>query len=80
MSLLEKQSARKCKALKNMVERGDYSPAYALEKLEDYFDNGKVIEKDYEELADYLETLLEEPVEEEIEEEQQEAEEPIVEE
>ena len=43
MTLLEKQSARKCKALKNLVDRGDYSPAYALEKLEEYFDKGKVI-------------------------------------
>ena len=65
MTLLEKQSARKCKALKNLVERGDYSPAYALEKLEEYFDKGKVIERDYEELAEYLEDLIDNPVEEE---------------
>lgn len=68
MTLLEKQSARKCKALKNLVDRGDYSPAYALEKLEEYFDKGKVIEKDYEELAEYLEDLIDNPVEE-VEEE-----------
>lgn len=77
MTLLEKQSARKCKALKNLVDRGDYSPAYALEKLEEYFDKGKVIEKDYEELAEYLEDLIDNPVEE-VEEEI--VEEPIVEE
>lgn len=65
MTLLEKQSARKCKALKNLVERGDYSPAYALEKLEEYFDKGKVIERDYEELAEYLEDLIDNPVVEE---------------
>ena len=70
MTLLEKQSARKCKALKNMVERGDYSPSYALEKLEDYFDKGKVIESDYEPLAEYLEDLIDNPVEEEIVEEE----------
>ena len=40
MTLLEKQSARKCKALKNLVDSGEYSPAYALEKLEEYFDKG----------------------------------------
>lgn len=68
MTLLEKQSARKCKALKNLVDRGDYNPAYALEKLEEYFDKGKVIEKDYEELAEYLEDLIDNPVEE-VEEE-----------
>lgn len=68
MTLLEKQSARKCKALKNMVERGEYSPSYALEKLEEYFDKGKVIESDYEPLAEYLEDLIDNPVEE-VEEE-----------
>lgn len=77
MTLLEKQSARKCKALKNLVDRGDYSPSYALEKLEEYFDKGKVIERDYEELAEYLEDLIDNPVEE-VEEEI--VEEPIVEE
>ena len=65
MTLLEKQSARKCKALKNMVERGEYSPSYALEKLEDYFDKGKVIETDYEPLAEWLEDLIDNPVVEE---------------
>ena len=70
MTLLEKQSARKCKALKNMVERGEYSPSYALEKLEEYFDKGKVIEADYEPLAEYLEDLIDNPVEEEIVEEE----------
>lgn len=63
MTLLEKQSARKCKALKNLVDRGEYSPSYALEKLEEYFDNGKVIEADYEELASYLEELIDAPIE-----------------
>ena len=70
MTLLEKQSARKCKALKNLVDRGEYSPSYALEKLEEYFDKGKVIESDYEPLAEYLEELIDAPiVEETIEEE-----------
>ena len=70
MTLLEKQSARKCKALKNLVDRGDYSPSYALERLEEYFDKGKVIESDYEPLAEYLEGLIDNPVEEEIVEEE----------
>lgn len=77
MTLLEKQSARKCKALKNLVERGDYSPAYALEKLEEYFDKGKVIERDYEELAEYLEDLIDNPVVEEPSTEPVVEEEPI---
>lgn len=77
MTLLEKQSARKCKALRNMVDRGDYSPSYALEKLEEYFDKGKVIQSDYEVLAEYLEELIDTPVEEEFpnEEEEEEGEE-----
>lgn len=58
MSLIEKQSIRKCKALKYLVTEGVYSPAYALEKLENLFDSGKVLENDYEELAEYLESLL----------------------
>ena len=65
MTLLERQSKRKCKALKNMVDNGDYSPSYALEKLEDYFDKGKVIESDYEPLAEYLEDLIDNPIVEE---------------
>lgn len=74
MSLIEKQSERKCKALKHLVMEGVYSPAYALEKLEELFDNGKVLEKDYDELATWLEEQLIEQVEEveptyEIEEE-----------
>lgn len=68
MTIKEKQSIRKCKALKNMVESGEYSPSYALEKLEEYFDNGKVLEKDYEPLAEWLEELIDTPVEEPIEE------------
>ena len=79
MTLLEKQSARKCKALKNMVERGEYSPSYALEKLEEYFDKGKVIESDYEPLAEYLEDLIDNPVEESTEPIEEEIiEEPVI--
>lgn len=69
MSLIEKQSQRKCKALKHLVEEGVYSPAYALEKLEDLFDAGKVLENDYEELAEWLEEQLEPVQEEPLEEE-----------
>lgn len=71
MSLIERQSQRKCKALKHLVEENVYSPAYALEKLEELFDNGKVLEKDYDELAEWLEEQMQptpepetEPVEE----------------
>lgn len=63
MTLLEKSSQRKCKALKKLVEIQEYSLPYALEKLENYHDTGRILDNDYEELAEYLESLLE-PVEE----------------
>ena len=76
MSLIERQSKRKCMALKHLVEENVYSPAYALEKLEDLFDNGKVLENDYDELAEWLEEQMQptpepetEPETEPIEEE-----------
>ena len=69
MTILEKSSLRKVKALRKLVDNGEYSPAYALEKLEDYHDIGKIIDYDYEELADYLESLLNEPEVEEMQEE-----------
>ena len=63
MTILEKSSNRKCKSLKKMVEIGEYSVAYALERLENYHDEGRIIDIHYETLAEYLESLLE-PVEE----------------
>ena len=68
MTILEKKSKRKVKALKAMVESQEYSPAFALEKLENYYDKGRIISFDYEPLAEYLENLIN-PVEEETEEE-----------
>lgn len=76
MTILERQSARKRKSIIYLVENGEYSLGYALLKVEELYDNGKLVEADYEELAEYLEDLLEEeekvveePVEEVIEEE-----------
>ena len=71
MTILEKKSLRKKKAILSLVEKGEYSPAYALILVEELSDNGKLTDNDYEELAEYLENLLnevEEPVEENIEE------------
>jgi len=53
------------------VDKGEYSPAYALMLVEELSDSGKLTDDDYEELAEYLENLLNEPepVEEPIEEE-----------
>lgn len=64
MTILEKKSERKKKAIYYMVKSGEMSPAYALDYAEKLNDEGKLLDADYEELAEYLESLLE-PVEEE---------------
>jgi hypothetical protein len=69
MTVLEKKSLRKKKAIMSLVGKGEYSPAYALILVEELSDSGKLTDDDYEELAEYLESLLDEPkeVEEEVE-------------
>ena len=67
MTVLEKKSLRKKKAIMSLVEKGEYSVAYALMLVEELSDAGKLTDADYEELATYLEDLLEkesEPIEE----------------
>ena len=66
MTILEKKSERKKKALINLVEKGEYSVAFALMEAERLNDEGKLLDADYEEVAEYLENLLER-VEEESE-------------
>lgn len=68
MTRIEKSSQRKCKALKNLVEHGEYSASYALLLLEEFYDKGKIVESDYDTLSEYLEDLIDNPVEE-VEEE-----------
>lgn len=67
MTIIEKKSLRKKKAIMNLVRTGEMSIAYALMEAERLNDEGKLLDNDYEELAEYLESLLT-PVEEEIEE------------
>lgn len=71
MTIIEKQSARKKKSIIYLVNNGEYSIGYALLKVEELNDAGKLTEEDYEELAEYLESLIEQPEaqEEVIEEE-----------
>ena len=67
MTILEKKSLRKKKAIMSLVDKGEYSVAYALMLTEELSDEGKLTDADYEELATYLEDLLEkesEPIEE----------------
>ena len=71
MTMLEKTSKRKAKAIRYCVDNGEYSPWYASEaKLEPLHDAGKILDVDYEPLAEYLDELMEVPevVEEPIEE------------
>lgn len=42
----------------NMVKNGEMSIAYALMEAERLNDEGKLLDIDYEELAEYLESLL----------------------
>lgn len=67
MTIIEKKSERKKKAIIKLVEAGEYSIAFALMEAERLNDEGKLLDADYEELAEYLEGLLE-PVEEPEEE------------
>ena len=58
MTILERKSERKKKAIMEMVKNGEMSIAYALSETERLNDEGKLLDKDYEELAEYLESLL----------------------
>ena len=60
MTDLEKSSKRKAKAIRYLVDNGEYSAGYALDKLETLHDAGKILDVDYEPLAEYLEELMEE--------------------
>lgn len=70
MTILEKKSERKKKAIMKLVENGEYSIPFAMMEAERLNDEGKLLDKDYEELMEFLESLLEpEEVVEEVEEE-----------
>lgn len=71
MTLIEKKSERKKKAIMLLVENGEYSIAYAMMLAEELNDSGKLLDNDYEELMDWLESKLE-PEEEQVEEISQE--------
>lgn len=62
MTIIEKKSERKKIAIMGMVKNGEMSIVYALSETERLNDEGKLLDKDYEELAEWLEALL--PVDE----------------
>lgn len=59
MTIIEKKSERKKKAIISLVKSGEMSVAYALSETERLNDEGKLLDNDYEELAEYLEQILE---------------------
>ena len=74
MTIIERKSQRKKKAIMNMIKTGEMSIAYALMEAERLNDEGKLLDVDYEELAEYLESLLTPEVPEELAEENVESE------
>lgn len=62
MTILEKKSKRKALAIKRLVESGEYSAQYALDKVEELNDAGQLLDVDYEPLAEWLEAMLAEPI------------------
>ena len=67
MTLPERKSLRKKKAIMLLVESQEYSLAYAMMLAEQLNDEGKLLDNDYEELAEWLEARME-PIEEELDE------------
>lgn len=64
MSIIEKKSARKKKAIMLLVESGEYSIQFAMIEAERLNDEGKLLDNDYEELAEWLEAKMEPETEE----------------
>lgn len=64
MSIIEKKSLRKKKAIMMLVENNEYSIAYAMMLAEQLNDETKLLDNDYEELAEWLEAKMEPETEE----------------
>lgn len=63
MTILGKRSATRVKALKNLVDKGEYPVEYAIGKLDELNGKGLVTATDYEETFDYFDKILNKPVE-----------------
>lgn len=72
MTIIEKKSERKKKAIMLLVENGEYSIAYAMMLAEELNDEGKLLDNDYEELMEWLEAKLEPEEPEEVSSEETE--------
>ena len=58
MSTLERRSATRVKALRKLVDKGEYPVEYAIGKLDDLNEKGLLTATDYEETFTYFEELL----------------------
>lgn len=67
MTDLEKSSKRKAKAIKYLVDKGEYSAGYGLREVERLHDEGLMLDADYEPLAEYLVELMDREEEETME-------------
>ena len=61
MTIIERKSERKKKAIMMLVESNEYSIAYAMMLAEELNDEGKLLDNDYEELMEWLEAKLNPP-------------------
>ena len=61
MTIIERKSERKKKAIMLLVESQEYSIAYAMILAEQLNDEGKLLDNDYEELMEWLEAKLNPP-------------------
>lgn len=61
MTIIEKKSERKKKAIMMLVEDNEYSIPYAMMLAEELNDQGKLLDNDYEELMEWLENRLNPP-------------------
>lgn len=61
MTIIEKKSERKKKAIMMLVEDNEYSIPYAMMLAEQLNDEGKLLDNDYEELMEWLENRLNPP-------------------
>jgi hypothetical protein len=58
MSILERRSATRVKALKNLVDKGEYPVEYAIVKLDELNEKGLLTATDYEATFEYFENIL----------------------
>jgi len=58
MSILERRSATRVKALRKLVDKGEYPVEYAIGKLDELNEKGLLTANDYEETFTYFEELL----------------------